>query len=114
MDYLPGTEASVQVFPAGSGGGTVSGELKKWHKITVTFLGPAANEDDNSPNPFLDYRLTVNFSHAASGESYAVPGYFAGDGSGGNGNLWIAHFCTIASRRLELCRLFSQRHRGGD
>jgi hypothetical protein len=38
----------------------VTGELKKWHKVTLTFEGPDANEFPG-PNPFLDYRLNVFF-----------------------------------------------------
>src|SRR5215510_3883825 len=75
----------------------VSGELKQWHKVTLTFDGPSANETDNSPNPFTDYRLTVTFVHESGAPSYAVPGYFAADGDAGNsgatsGNKWRVHF----------------------
>ncbi|MEL6821536.1 MAG: DUF5060 domain-containing protein, partial [Calditrichota bacterium] len=85
--------AIVQVFPAGSGSGIVSGELKKWHKVTVSFPGPAANEMDNLPNPFLDYRLLVSFTHPASGKTLEVPGFFAGDGNGASaGTIWQVNF----------------------
>ena len=41
---------------------TINGELKKWHKITLTFDGPKT--DENHPyNPFLNYRLNVLFFH---------------------------------------------------
>jgi hypothetical protein len=33
----------------------VSGELKQWHKVTLTIDGPAAQESDDPMNPFLDY-----------------------------------------------------------
>jgi len=74
----------------------VSGELRKWHKITLTFEGPTASET-GTPNPFLNYRLDVTFSHASSGKSYTVPGYFAADGDAANtdaeqGNSWRCHF----------------------
>jgi hypothetical protein len=74
--------------------GVVTGERKQWHKVTITFDGPAAREA-GTPNPFLDYRLTVTF---ANGErSYTVPGYFAADGDAANtsataGNKWRVHF----------------------
>lgn len=42
-------------------GGVISGELKKWHIVTMDFEGPEATESDNEPNPFLDYRLNVEF-----------------------------------------------------
>ena len=41
----------------------VSGELRQWHKVTLTFNGPQASETDSSPNPFTDYRMTVIFTH---------------------------------------------------
>src|SRR5262249_52950293 len=75
----------------------VSGELKQWHKVTLTFDGPNANETDNTPNPFLDYRMTVTFVHESGAPAYAGPGYFAADGNAANssatsGNKWRAHF----------------------
>ena len=76
---------------------TVSGELRKWHKLTLAFDGPTHNESDVDPNPFLDYRLNVTFTHSGSGKSYTVPGYFAADGnaaetSATTGKQWKAHF----------------------
>ncbi|AQT68495.1 hypothetical protein STSP2_01660 [Anaerohalosphaera lusitana] len=74
--------------------GEVSGELKTWHKVTVTFDGPKASEQ-GVPNPFTDYRLDVTFR---KGElEYVVPGYFAADGDAANsgadaGNKWRVHF----------------------
>ncbi|KKL16484.1 hypothetical protein LCGC14_2495120, partial [marine sediment metagenome] len=44
------------------GAGVVTGELKRWHRVTVTFTGPKTAEDA-SPNPFADYRLMVTFTH---------------------------------------------------
>ena len=77
-------------------GAQVSGELKKWHKVTLTFDGPKTSETAE-PNPFLHYRLTVTFTHRDSGKSYLVPGYFAADGDAANtsasaGNKWRVHF----------------------
>ncbi len=74
----------------------ISGELKKWHKITLTFDGPVTSEMDKS-NPFMDYRFDVFFSHKESGKSFKVPGYFAADGNAGEtsatvGNKWRVHF----------------------
>lgn len=81
--------------PQQSASTTVSGELKQWHNVTLTFDGPEAAEDGD-PNPFLDYRLEVAFMNADSGVSYIVPGYFAADGDAANtsatsGNKWRAH-----------------------
>lgn len=71
---------------------TVSGELTKWHPITVDFNGPFASETDDPVNPFLDYRLTVDFT-GPSGRVTQVPGFFAGNGQGGGqGNVWRARF----------------------
>lgn len=80
------------VAAGGSERGSISGELKKWHTVTVSFIGAHASESDNSPNPFLDYRLQVAFS-GPSGQSYNVPGFFDGDGDGGGaGNVWKVRF----------------------
>ncbi len=72
----------------------VTGELKKWHKITLTFDGPSTSETA-SPNPFSDYRLEVTFSKGS--KSYRVPGYFAACGNAAEngctaGNKWRVHF----------------------
>ena len=74
----------------------ISGELRQWHKVTLTVNGPFANESDTSPNPFLDYRMTVTFTHESGSPGYRVPGYFAADGNSANssaasGNKWRAH-----------------------
>ena len=64
----------------------VGGELKQWHKVTLTLDGPAAKEQDTAPNPFTDYDFTVTFTHASGAPSYRVPGYFAADGNAANDN----------------------------
>lgn len=74
----------------------LTGETKKWHTITLTMDGPMTSETADY-NPFMGYRLNVSFSHAASGKSYTVPGYYAADGiagqsGGARGNKWRAHF----------------------
>jgi hypothetical protein len=74
----------------------IGGELKQWHKVTLTLDGPRARETDKDPNPFTDYRLTVTFRHESGSPEYRVPGYFAADGdaansSAGEGNQWRAH-----------------------
>jgi hypothetical protein len=73
----------------------ISGELRQWHKITLTLEGPQASENGD-PNPFLDYRMQVTFRHATTGLAYVVPGYFAADGDAANtsatsGSKWRAH-----------------------
>lgn len=74
----------------------LSGELMKWHKITITFIGPETSELDEY-NPFMNYRLNVVFTHVGSGKTYTVPGYFAADGDAGessatSGSKWRVHF----------------------
>ena len=80
----------------GSAAAVVSGELRQWHKVTLTVNGPQASETDTSPNPFTDYRMTVVFTHESGAPRYEVPGYFAADGdaattSASSGNKWRAH-----------------------
>ncbi|WP_298313472.1 carbohydrate-binding protein [uncultured Aquimarina sp.] len=75
---------------------TPEGELKRWHKVTLTFNGPNTSEAAN-PNPFSDYLLEVTFTHSGSNRSYKVPGYFAACGNAENnscdsGNKWKVHF----------------------
>jgi hypothetical protein len=79
---------------APAAGAQVSGELKMWHKVTLTLAGPATSETA-TPNPFTDCRLTVAFSKG--GRTITVPGYFAADGSAGEtgavaGDRWRVHF----------------------
>lgn len=75
---------------------SVSGELKRYHKITVDLAGPSTSEGA-SPNPFLSYRFEVTFTNLATNDQTTVPGYFAADGnaaetSATSGNVWRAHF----------------------
>ena len=86
--FIPLTRAAAAV--------EISGELRQWHKVTLTVDGPPAQETNNAPNPFLDYRMTVAFTHESGSPNYAVPGYFAADGnaaqtSATSGNKWRAH-----------------------
>ncbi len=103
----------------------VTGELRQWHKITLTIDGPRASQYGQTlmelnvsrgelaldvrpnggppgrlsfmhPNPFLDYRMTVTFTHESGSPVYHVPGYFAADGNAAetgamSGNKWRAH-----------------------
>lgn len=68
----------------------------RWQPVTMTFDGPETSEDA-SPNPFLDYRMNVSFSHQQSGESRTVQGFFAADGNAGEtsadaGTKWRVRF----------------------
>lgn len=82
--------------PDGDGKTTVGGELKQWHKVTLTLDGPFARERDTEPNPFTDLALTVTFAHESGAPSYTIPGYFAADGNAAesgaeSGTKWRAH-----------------------
>ncbi len=82
--------------PDGQGTVVISGELKQWHKVTLTLDGPYAHELDNEPNPFTDCNLTVTFTHESGAPTFTVPGYFAADGhasetSAEAGTKWRAH-----------------------
>ena len=79
----------------------ITGELKKWHRVTLTFDGPDTDEEA-SPNPFLDYRLNVFFTKGE--KCFTVPGYYAADGDAGQtsateGNKWHVHFVPNATGR---------------
>lgn len=73
----------------------VSGELKLWHKVTVTYTSAESYSETGNPNPFTDCRLDVVFSHGET--TYTVPGFFAADGDAANtgvtsGKTWRVHF----------------------
>jgi hypothetical protein len=73
----------------------IDGDLKLWHKINITLMGPQSSES-GTPNPFRDYRLDVLFL-GPSGQTYRVPGYYAADGNAAesgavSGNKWRVCF----------------------
>ena len=77
-----------------AGAQTPEGELKRWHKVSLSFQGPNTSETAN-PNPFSDYRLEVTFTNGNL--SYKVPGFYtacdnAADSSCDSGNIWQVHF----------------------
>ncbi|QDU89295.1 hypothetical protein Pla175_26840 [Pirellulimonas nuda] len=79
-----------QVAAPVGGQAVVSGELKQWHNVTLTFDGPQADVA-GKPNPCLHYRLNVLFTQGD--RRFLAPGYYAGDGRGGDaGNRWRVHF----------------------
>lgn len=82
--------------PHGNGEVKITGDLRQWHKVTLSLNGPFAHERDTGPNPFTDYRLAVTFTHESGSPKYVVPGYFAADGnaaesSAESGTQWRAH-----------------------
>ena len=95
MGVLCSVAVAIGLCQAASGG-QITGELKQWHKVTLSLDGPQASETDNDPNPFTDYRMDVTFTHESGSPSYKVPGYFAADGnaaesSASSGTKWRAH-----------------------
>lgn len=72
----------------------ISGELKQWHRVTLSFAGPQTSETAED-NPFLNYKLQVTFKNGD--RTYSIPGYYATDGNAGEtsseaGNIWKVHF----------------------
>ncbi|MEM7263875.1 MAG: ThuA domain-containing protein, partial [Planctomycetota bacterium] len=91
-------ELLVSPIPGSVPAPTTSGELRVWHRVTLTFDGPASSETA-TPSPFRDYRLDVSFTQG--NRSVLVPGFFAADGdaaeSGANsGGQWRVHFMPDA------------------
>ncbi len=86
----------------GSGSVSIGGELKQWHKVTLTLDGPFAHEGDTEPNAFTDLAFNVQFTHESGSPRYRVPGYFAADGNAANssaasGTKWRAHLAPDKS-----------------
>ncbi|WP_010177135.1 Kelch repeat-containing protein [Aquimarina agarilytica] len=66
----------------------------QWHTVTLEFKGPKTSETA-SLNPFLNYRLLVNFTHEHTKQT--IRGFYAADGnaaetSATSGNIWKVHF----------------------
>jgi hypothetical protein len=74
-------------------------DYARWQTVTLDFAGPFASEG-GVPNPFLDYRLDVTFTHA--GRAVVVPGFFAADGNAADssasaGDRWRVRFVPDAA-----------------
>lgn len=81
-----------------TGPAVLTGTLRVWHRVTLTFDGPDTDEQA-SDNPFRNYRLIVRFSRGA--RTIEVPGFYAADGNAGEtgaeaGNKWRVHFMPDA------------------
>ncbi|MCP5527163.1 MAG: DUF5060 domain-containing protein [Verrucomicrobiales bacterium] len=92
--------------PDGRGGVRISGELRAWHKVTLTLDGPFAHERDTAPNPFTDCRMEVRFRHESGEPNHLVPGYFAADGNAAEtgaeaGAKWRAHLAPDKAGRWD-------------
>ncbi len=75
-------------------GAEISGELRRWHRVSLTFDGPMTDEQA-AVNPFVEFRLVVTLTQG--NQSFTVPGFYATDGdaaqtSSDTGNKWRAHF----------------------
>ena len=78
----------------------LSGELRQWHKVTLTLDGPQADEtaaDPESVHGLPDDRDVRRTSRAR--RRYTVPGYFAGDGNAANSRRPPATSGARTSRR---------------
>ncbi|MFM7181671.1 MAG: DUF5060 domain-containing protein [Verrucomicrobiales bacterium] len=80
----------------GDGSIKITGELKRWHKVTLSLAGPFSREKESTPNAFTDLAFNVRFSHESGSPDYLVPGYFAADGTAAesgadSGTVWRAH-----------------------
>lgn len=92
VDAAPGRLAQACVWkpePA-----LVTGALRQWQPVTLSFRGPDTAEDA-SPNPSTDFRLVATFRHGR--RSVAVRGYYAADGNAAEsgadrGGVWRVHF----------------------
>ncbi|MEM7573797.1 MAG: DUF5060 domain-containing protein [Bacteroidota bacterium] len=85
---------SPTLTPPTDGELTISGELRQWHRVALTFEGPSSSETA-TPNPFTDYNLEVTFTKGD--KTYIVPGFFAADGnaaetSATSGDQWRVYF----------------------
>ncbi len=90
--------AAHQAFqsPSGQGGSAsypqVRGIQRMWATTEIWFKGPRSSQFASNPNPFLDYRLMVDFQ-SPSGKAIVVPGFFDGDGYGNEkGAIWKVRF----------------------
>jgi hypothetical protein len=98
MQILSGTPLLYSLFilvwlvacqPADKG---IQGQ--QWEKLSLDFVGPMTAETAPD-NPFLNYRLQVDFRQGD--KTYSVPGFYAADGnaaesSADSGHVWRVHF----------------------
>lgn len=107
-----GVWVMIGVFGFGSlQAARISGELKVWQTVTISFDGPQTSESAD-PNPFLDYRLDVTFQK--DDKTFTVCGYYTADGkaaesSATDGNQWRVHFVPDEAGQWEYAVSF---HKG--
>ncbi len=95
---------------------TVSGELRQWHKVTLTLAESAGRRDGECAEPISGLSPVAVFTHESGTPSYSVPGYFAGDGNAANssatsGNKWRAHLAPDKTGRWNYRYSVCQRKR---
>lgn len=83
---------AVSVFYSCSEKNTI--RAAKWQKVELAFSGPKTSETA-ADNPFLNYRLTVEFRKG--GKVYLVQGFYAADGNAAetgseSGRVWKVRF----------------------
>ncbi|MBN3521036.1 DUF5060 domain-containing protein [Algoriphagus lutimaris] len=66
----------------------------QWHPLTLSFKGPESSELAQE-NPFLNYRLSVDFKNEET--QYTIRGFYAADGNASEtsseaGSIWRVHF----------------------
>ncbi len=72
----------------------------KWSRIELAFFGPDSAAR-GTPNPFA-VEFDVVFA-GPDGNRYRVPGFYDGDGNGGeNGNVWKLHYSADKDRCVEV------------
>jgi uncharacterized protein DUF5060 len=107
---LPAAAARAQqAAPAARPFLELEGERRLWQPLSFTFTSRAdAHETLHATgrNPFLDHRLTLTFTHAASGAERVVQGFFAADGAAADtgaveGNRWRARFAPDLTGRWD-------------
>lgn len=89
----------------------ISGDLRQWHRVTLSFNGPETSETADN-NPFLNYRLETTFT-GPSGQEYVIPGFFAADGEAGRsgaegGKKWQVRFAPDESGQWRYRVAFEQ------
>ncbi|MEM8487453.1 MAG: DUF5060 domain-containing protein [Bacteroidota bacterium] len=68
--------------------------FQQWHTVTLPFSG-AQTAEDAADNPFLNYRLSVDYIHEET--QYTIRGFYAADGNAAEtgadaGNVWQVRF----------------------
>jgi len=96
---------SQNTGPSGNAadGPVVSGTLRPWHTVTITFTGPDTSESA-TPNPFTDYRLDVTIWNGDT--KVVVPGFYAADANAAHtgatvGNKWQVRFTPDRAGRWQ-------------